>query len=380
VVVVVRSGYTGTAEQGGEERMVASDSSDSQALSDGEEFPLAGEEPPGSNHDTETTSSPSLRKIDGIVMACVASCFVVLAFHIDWSHEKPVMAYTCVLVFVLVWGRYYIAWWATEDTSRRWSTLLLWRNVGVLFWFGHLLLALVLGEEIAPQAHVRLSGNNEAVFVCFTLAGFLTGVEPGSVGTKARSACIICTICFARLVWLANVLLTMGGVPLAPVSPAAVHASGPVALAHFVRSRALALSAAGPAPELLVGGVKNLILAPLVGAIVGIVTRLKLDEHVIAETASKTELRWLRDHAARLEATRQKTLAEEFSTSMRYSPHPAPFSFFGRRTWEGSSPTRENRNAQTTQQPTTHVKDVGGDVGGPSAHYDLRQRRRAGDR
>ena len=256
-------------------------------------------------------SAPSWHNIDGIVVVTSCLSLSVIFLLLDPVQEFSNVSLSLCATLLFTLARYSLAWWA-EDHDASWRYHFNWRNIGACFWFVQLLLALSFPDSVAPLAHNRLHSGSDIVTWTFIMAGFLCGVEPGTVRQKCRGALVIVVLIVSRLFILA------------------------MALQH--------MDDGARARELTVGGLKKLVFVPCLGALVGTLTRVKLDARTwqlrraeasaaaaitdaaaaaatanaasaeSAAAAATAELGWLREHTRKLEAARLEALRREHSS------------------------------------------------------------------
>ena len=222
------------------------------------------------------------------MLALLGSTFVLFVLH-DMEVELFTTMVTGVTIALCGAGRYYLAWWDTDRLYSDWRHYLAWRNIGLSFWCVQLLVAFSDSQRHAIVVHARLSTLSEGTVVMYTflIAGFLAGVEPGDMRTKLATAFAIVAVIAMRLFVLAHALQ--------PLEDGAARAS-----------------------QLMLKGSTNLIVSPVIGSIIGLITRTRLDaqsarmEEMAAALAEKTyndeEIRWLREHAFELESARKEAL------------------------------------------------------------------------
>ena len=250
--------------------------------------------------------------VDSIVIITILLLLVLCLFY-DWTHEGVIIAIMICQIVVFTFSRAAIAWWANnhEVGNTRLASLLAWRNVGIVFHFSQLLVALSpWAESIAPLALKRLRDSTIVFPMTCLMVGFLCGVEPGTHKAKARGASVIVALIAMRLLVLARALgaanssrSSRSGTssPLVPSASALYSYSG---------------ENAADQRELLAGGFRTLLCAPLLGAAIGMAVRTKLEQQ-------SSEISRLQEHASNLEAARHEALMNRRRLPGS-SHHPAP--------------------------------------------------------
>ena len=237
--------------------------------------------------------------VDSIVIITIL-LLLVLCFLFDLTNEGPIIATMICQIVVFTFSRSAIAWWADNHKSGRWSSWLAWRNIGAVFHLTLLLSQSPWAESIAPFVLKRLRDSTVIFPMTCLMVGFMCGVEPGTLKAKARAAGLIVTLIAMRLLVLARAL---GG---------AAHSRSGSSSGELRRWGRAAAATVAPAlyshgaytadqRELLAGGVRTLLCAPLLGAAIGMAVRAKLEQQSI-------EISRLQEHARHLEAARHEAL------------------------------------------------------------------------
>jgi hypothetical protein len=247
--------------------------------------------------------------VDSIVIITIL-LMVVFCFLLDVTNEGAVMANMICQIVVFTFSRSVIAWWAKNHESGRWTSWLAWRNTVAAFHLIQLLVALSpWGEGTAPFALARLRDSTIIFPLTSFMIGFVCGVEPGTHKAKVRAAGLIVTLIAVRLLVLARVF---GG---------GAHGSRSDWSSPFLPGvGALYSSAVQTADqrELLAGGFRTLLCAPLLGAGIGMAVRAKLEQQ-------NSEIGRLLEHASNLEAARHEALmAPRRLSGVEYSGSPHP--------------------------------------------------------
>ena len=236
----------------------------------------------------------SLANLDVLtVLTLIGGAMVITCLH-DRRADHIGILLSVLTVLLLALSRFLLAWWDIEGRGRDWRSYLLWRNIGVFFWLLQLVYALTHGPEVVAAVHQRLTSVRPANLIMFTnvLAGFLMGAEPGALHVKLATGALLIVLISARL----YVLFRCAPSTLAAATPNA-------------------------AEEMLQRGLVSLLLAPLLGCLMGLVTRCRLDAQreklnelesaLAAQAVEADELNWLRNHAFELEAARKQSLLRQ---------------------------------------------------------------------
>ena len=174
-------------------------------------------------------------------VALILCCFVAVNMH-DAQTELPVVALTLVTSACCFASRLSQAWWDVEhDRMHR----LAWSKIGAVFWSIQICFAMLDPLPIALRAHSRVTTSQLPIGWAFLLAGFLSGVEPGTGREKLTMATTLSALTIIRLAILCQ----------------ALQANGDDSMAQ----------------ELMREGLGCQLASPLLGSVIGLITRSKIE-------------------------------------------------------------------------------------------------------
>ena len=150
-----------------------------------------------------TAWKPVIGDADGIT---ILGSLLGLATLLSFAGRENLLS--AAMILCLAFGRYVISWWSSSANVTGWRSLVMGRNIALVAWLLQLLLAIHMGDRIAPRALKRHQDLNDLLTATFCIFGFLLGVEPGSVLRKVTCGAVLQSLIAARHFVLAAHLST----------------------------------------------------------------------------------------------------------------------------------------------------------------------------